>query len=136
METVTVFWASVWNANCDSRSMITARTREELWTKIADSQNRGVLSSVYETGTREDLDPDQLRAEMAEAERRLRTSCPLPPESDLLLLRDAKAVDPSDRAAIDAIDPARGSWKATRNRLWEIKREKFNAWLRMQPSTP
>lgn len=90
METVTVFWASVWNANCDSRSMITARTREELWTKIADGQNRGVLSSVYETGTREDLDPDQLHAEMAEAERRLRTSCPLPPESDLLLLRDAK----------------------------------------------
>lgn len=132
METVTVFWASVWNACCESRSMITARTREELWTKITDGQNRGVLSSVYETGTREDLDPDQLLAEMAEAERRSRTSCPMPPESDLLLLRDAKRVDPHDFDAIQAIDAGKGSARSTRQRLREIRSAKYNEYLRLR----
>ena len=106
METVTVFWASVWNANCDSRSMITARTRE-------------------------DLDPDQLHAEMAEADRRRRTSCPLPPESDLILLRDAKRVDPHDFDAIQAIDAGKGSARSTRQRLREIRSAKYNDYLRI-----
>lgn len=136
MERVTMHYAVVRNLYCESRSRVYGRTREELWVNIEDGRRRMLYGDVIETGTCEAFDPAEWEAER----QRLRTveasSCPMPPDADLILCRDAKAVDPSDRAAIDAIDPSRGSWKATRIRLWEIKREKFNAWLRMQPSTP
>ena len=98
---------------------------------IEDGQRRRIYSSVYETGTELAPDPLAYEAEVREFDRKRMTSCPMPPEEDLLLLRDAKRVDPADREAVLAIKPSRGSWKRTRQLLQLIRNEKYNEHIRL-----
>lgn len=137
MERVTIHYAAVYNAFCeaDSRTRISARTREELWTKILDGQAAGLYGDVVEIWSEEAIDPDAWAAREAELRRIQETSCPLPPESDLRLISEAKKVDNGDFNAIQAINPARGIFKTTRGKLREIKAEKMNAYF-MQQYTP
>lgn len=120
---MTEHYAIVRNLYCerDSRSYVTARSREELWAKILDGQRRLELGDVMEMGTREVRDPEAYAAEQAELRRIRRTSCLLPPESDLLLLAEAKRLPP-ERA--HEIDPSAGCWKDTRERLRRIQLDK------------
>lgn len=137
MERVTIHYAAVYNAFCeaDSRTRISARTREELWTKILDGQADGLYGDVVEIWSEEAIDPDAWAAREAELRRISETTCPLPPESDLRLISEAKKVDDGDFNAIQAINPARGIFKTTRGKLREIKAEKMNAYF-MQQYTP
>ncbi len=129
MERVTIYYATVYNAYCpaDSRSRISARTREELWTKILDGQREKLYGDVLHTWEEEGVDPDAYAAEQAERRRIRLTSCMMPPESDLQLITAAKRTAPED---YDKIDPDRGSWKQTRSRLEEIRHEKLNEHIR------
>lgn len=129
MERVRMYYATVYNAYCpaDSRTRLCARTREELWTKILDGQRDGLYGSVLHTWDEEAVDPDAYAAEQAELRRIRLTTCPLPPESDLRLIAEAKRTDPAD---FDKIDPDRGSWKVTRSRLERIRSDKHNEHIR------
>ena len=126
---VTIYKAIVWNAYCDSRTTLRARSEEELDAAIADGQARHLYGSVILYDTERRPDPDAVAAREAELERIRLTSCPLPPESDLLLLAAAKRTDMTDYDAIHAINPSAGKWQATRARLKEIRNDKYNAYL-------
>ena len=134
MERVIMHYAAVRNAYCeaDSRTRISARTREELWTKILDGQAAGLYGDVIETWSEEAIDPEAWAAREAELRRIRETTCPVPPESDLRLLSAAKKVDVCDFNAIQAINPASGIFKSTRGKLYEIKMEKLNAYFRQR----
>lgn len=125
MERITMHFATVYNAYCqaDSRSTLRARTREELWAKILDGQRRGLYGDVIHTWEEQAVDPEAYEAEQAELRRIRLTSCLLPPESDLLLLAEAKRLPP-ERA--HEIDPSAGCWKDTRDRLRRIQLDKEN----------
>lgn len=126
MERMTQHYAIVRNMYCerDSRSTVTARSREELWAKILDGQRRLEIGDVMETGTREAVDPDEWKARQDELRRIERTTCLLPPPEDMMLVHEAKRIDPEDWQAVEAIDPGKASWPETRRRLEEIKRAK------------
>lgn len=76
-------------------------------------------------------DPAWVAARKAEAERIWRTSCMLPPPEDLLLLREARKTLPRDW---ESIDPSRGIWKETRNKLHGIRSLKYNQHLQQLPT--
>lgn len=132
---ITQHWAVVYNAYCtpNSRTRVTARTREELWVKIYDGQQRGVLGDVIMTGDEQIPDPDELKAERAELERITRTTCPMPSEDDLRKIIDAKAVDPTDWDAIMAIDQVEVYDRRVRARLGQIKMDKMNQYWKHTP---
>lgn len=131
MERITMHYAVVRNAYCppDSRSRVSARTREELWTKILDGQRDGLYGDVIHTWEEEAYDPEEWAAEQAELRRIRLTSCVMPPESDLRLLSWAKSLGPERYAEIQ---PKLGSWKRTRQRLDLIRNEKLNEYIRAQ----
>lgn len=133
MARITIYTAHVRRQYCDSHSRIIARSREELWAKILDGQRRGELGDVLETGTETVEDPDAREDALREYFRAVRTTCALPPVSDLLLIRDAKRVDPADFEAVRAIDPYQALEPRTRARLERIRAEKLNAYLRQVP---
>lgn len=132
MQLLTQHFAVVRNQYCDSRSVVTAATREELWVKIYDGQARHELGDVMETGTREVEDPDTFHARERELRRIRETSCPMPPVEDLVLLRDAKRVDATDYEAIHGIDSTKGYFKSTRGKLEEIRSAKMNEYFAQQ----
>ena len=117
----TIYWLVCWNAYCDSRSCIEAMSREELWTKYEDGRNRKIYGSIYESGTRTGIDPQERKEYKAAVDRILSHSCYMPPVEDLKLLSWAKKLDPSRYAEID---PQAGSWKMTRDRLEDIRNDK------------
>ena len=125
MERITMHYAAVRNAYCeaDSRTRISARTREELWTKILDGQAAGLYGDVVEIWEEETIDPDAWAAQQAELRRIRLTSCVMPPESDLRLLSWAKHLEPE---RYEEIQPMKGSWKRTRQRLELIRNQKNN----------
>lgn len=129
METVTLHYAVVRNAYCEanSRTRLQARTREELWAKILDGQRAGLYADVMEVWSEQGVDPDAWEARQAELRRIRLTSCVMPPESDLRLLAEAKALPPE---RYDEIQPRLGSWKRTRQRLDVIRNEKLNEFIR------
>lgn len=131
MERVTLHYAVVYNAYCppDSRTRLSARTREELWTKILDGQRDGLYGDVIEIWEEEAIDPQAWEAEQAELRRIRLTSCTMPPESDLQLLTWAKNLEPERYAEIQ---PKLGSWKRTRQRLDLIRNQKLNEYIRAQ----
>lgn len=124
-----MYYATVRNAYCpaDSRSRVSARTREELWTKILDGQRDGLYGDVLHTWEEEAYDPEQWDAEQAELRRIRLTSCVMPPESDLRLLSQAKHLEPERYAEIE---PSAGIWKQTRLRLEIIRNGKLNELIR------
>lgn len=124
-----MYYATVRNAYCpaDSRSRVSARTREELWTKILDGQRDGLYGDVLHTWEEEAYDPEQWEAEQAELRRIRLTSCVMPPESDLRLLSQAKHLEPERYAEIE---PSAGIWKQTRIRLEIIRNGKLNELIR------
>lgn len=124
-----MYYATVRNAYCpaDSRSRVSARTREELWTKILDGQRDGLYGDVLHTWEEEAYDPEQWEAEQAELRRIRLTSCVMPPESDLRLLSQAKHLEPERYAEIE---PSAGIWKQTRLRLEIIRKGKLNELIR------
>lgn len=124
-----MYYATVRNAYCpaDSRSRVSARTREELWTKILDGQRDGLYGDVLHTWEEEAYDPEQWEAEQAELRRIRLTSCVMPPESDLRLLSQAKHLEPERYAEIE---PSAGIWKQTRLRLEIIRNGKLNELIR------
>lgn len=111
----------------DSRSRVSARTREELWTKILDGQRDGLYGDVLHTWEEEAYDPEEWEAEQAELRRIRLTSCVMPPESDLRLLSQAKHLEPERYAEIE---PSAGIWKQTRIRLKIIRNGKLNELIR------
>lgn len=131
MERITLHYAVVYNAYCppDSRTRLSARTREELWTKILDGQRDGLYGDVIEIWEEEAIDPQAWEAEQAELRRIRLTSCTMPPESDLQLLSWAKNLEPERYAEIQ---PKLGSWKRTRQRLDLIRNQKLNEYIRAQ----
>lgn len=131
MERITLHYAVVYNAYCppDSRTRLSARTREELWTKILDGQRDGLYGDVIEIWEEEAIDPQAWEAEQAELRRIRLTSCTMPPESDLQLLTWAKNLEPERYAEIQ---PKLGSWKRTRQRLDLIRNQKLNEYIRAQ----
>lgn len=124
-----MYYATVRNAYCpaDSRSRVSARTREELWTKILDGQRDGLYGDVLHTWEEEAYDPKEWEAEQAELRRIRLTSCVMPPESDLRLLSQAKHLEPERYAEIE---PSAGIWKQTRLRLEIIRNGKLNELIR------
>lgn len=124
-----MYYATVRNAYCppDSRSRVSARTREELWTKILDGQRDGLYGDVLHTWEEEAYDPEEWEAEQAELRRIRLTSCVMPPESDLRLLSQAKHLEPERYAEIE---PSAGIWKQTRIRLEIIRTGKLNELIR------
>lgn len=124
-----MYYATVRNAYCppDSRSRVSARTREELWTKILDGQRDGLYGDVLHTWEEEAYDPEEWEAEQAELRRIRLTSCVIPPESDLRLLSQAKHLEPERYAEIE---PSAGIWKQTRIRLEIIRNGKLNELIR------
>lgn len=124
-----MYYATVRNAYCpaDSRSRVSARTREELWTKILDGQRDGLYGDVLHTWEEEAYDPEEWAAEQAELRRIRLTSCVMPPESDLRLLSQAKHLEPERYAEIE---PSAGIWKQTRIRLEIIRNGKLNELIR------
>lgn len=124
-----MYYATVRNAYCpaDSRSRVSARTREELWTKILDGQRDGLYGDVLHTWEEEAYDPEEWAAEQAELRRIRLTSCVMPPESDLRLLSQAKHLEPERYAEIE---PSAGIWKQTRIRLESIRNGKLNELIR------
>lgn len=124
-----MYYATVRNAYCpaDSRSRVSARTREELWTKILEGQRDGLYGDVLHTWEEEAYDPEQWEAEQAELRRIRLTSCVMPPESDLRLLSQAKHLEPERYAEIE---PSAGIWKQTRIRLEIIRNGKLNELIR------
>lgn len=124
-----MYYATVRNAYCpaDSRSRVSARTREELWTKILEGQRDGLYGDVLHTWEEEAYDPEQWEAEQAELRRIRLTSCVMPPESDLRLLSQAKHIEPERYAEIE---PSAGIWKQTRIRLEIIRNGKLNELIR------
>lgn len=124
-----MYYATVRNAYCpaDSRSRVSARTREELWTKILDGQRDGLYGDVLHTWEEEAYDPEEWEAEQAELRRIRLTSCVMPPESDLRLLSQAKHLEPERYAEIE---PSAGIWKQTRIRLKIIRNGKLNELIR------
>lgn len=131
MVRITLHYAVVYNAYCppDSRTRLSARTREELWTKILDGQRDGLYGDVIEIWEEEAIDPQAWEAEQAELRRIRLTSCTMPPESDLQLLTWAKSLEPERYAEIQ---PKLGSWKRTRQRLDLIRNQKLNEYIRAQ----
>lgn len=129
MERITMHYATVRNAYCppDSRSRVSARTREELWTKILDGQRDGLYGDVIHTWEEPGYDPEEWAAEQAELRRIRLTSCVMPPESDLRLLSWAKHLEPE---RYTEIEPSAGSWKMTRIRLNIIRNDKLNELIR------
>lgn len=129
MERITVHVAVVRNAYCerDSRTRLTARTREELFAKIHDGQRAHLYGSIVETWEEERIDPEAWAAEQARLRALRMDTCLLPPAEDLQLLSWAKKL-PADRWA--EIDPAKGSWKTTRGKLALIRNRKYNEDLR------
>lgn len=69
------------------------------------------------------IDPEEERRRWREYARIRDTSCLMPPDEDLVLLRDAKALPPERYAEIDE---GAARWKQTRVRLREVKMRKFN----------
>lgn len=124
-----MYYATVRNAYCpaDSRSRVSARTREELWTKILDGQRDGLYGDVIHTWEEPGYDPEQWEAEQAELRRIRLTTCVMPPESDLRLLSQAKHLEPERYAEIE---PSAGIWKQTRIRLEIIRNGKLNELIR------
>lgn len=124
-----MYYATVRNAYCpaDSRSRVSARTREELWTKILDGQRDGLYGDVLHTWEEESYDPEEWESEQAELRRIRLTSCVMPPESDLRLLSQAKHLEPE---RYTEIEPSAGSWKMTRIRLNIIRNDKLNELIR------
>lgn len=124
-----MYYATVRNAYCpaDSRSRVSARTREELWTKILDGQRDGLYGDVIHTWEEEAYDPEEWASEQAELRRIRLTSCVMPPESDLRLLSQAKHLEPERYAEIE---PSAGIWKQTRIRLEIIRNGKLNELIR------
>ena len=129
MERITMHFALVYNAYCphDSRSRISARSREELFAEIYDGQNQGLYGDIIEIWEEETIDPDAWAAQQAELRRIRLTSCVMPPESDLRLLSWAKHLEPE---RYDEIQPRMGSWKCTRQRLELIRNQKHNELIR------
>ena len=124
-----MYYATVRNAYCpaDSRSRVSARTREELWTKILDGQRDGLYGDVIHTWEEQGYDPEEWAAEQAELRRIRLTTCVMPPESDLRLLSWAKHLEPE---RYTEIEPSAGSWKMTRIRLNIIRNDKLNELIR------
>ncbi len=124
-----MYYATVRNAYCppDSRSRVSARTREELWTKILDGQRDGLYGDVIHTWEEPGYDPEEWAAEQAELRRIRLTTCVMPPESDLRLLSWAKHLEPE---RYTEIEPSAGSWKMTRIRLNIIRNDKLNELIR------
>lgn len=124
-----MYYATVRNAYCpaDSRSRVSARTREELWTKILDGQRDGLYGDVLHTWEEEAYDLEEWAAEQAELRRIRLTTCVMPPESDLRLLSQAKHLEPERYAEIE---PSAGIWKQTRIRLNIIRNDKLNELIR------
>lgn len=127
MVRMTLWRGVVWNAACDTKTGITAGTHAELMARIEAGQAAGHLGGIYEVWEEQGVDPDTRKREEAELRRIRLTSCPMPPESDLLLVSQAKAM-PSHRW--EEIDPDRGEWLDTRRRLARIRDEKLNEHIR------
>ena len=121
----TIHWIVCWNAFCDSRTHLEGLTEDEVWKKWESGHAGGIYGSVYEAGTRQGYDPAEVAEYHAALAALNHNSCRIPPAEDLALLSSAKRTEPRDYGTID---PGKGIWKTTREKLHTIRNDKRNQW--------
>lgn len=104
---------------CDGHHRRNFDTEEEATAYGLGPESAGLMD-VRETVVVDWPEVDRRRDAYLRMER---TSCAMPPESDLLLLSRAKATAPEDYRTID---PDAGAWPRTRERLRLIRNDKRN----------
>ena len=119
----TIWWICCWNAYCDSKSIVEGLSHDEAWEKYEEGRARGLYGSVYESGTRQGLDPEEVTAYNKAVYKIRISSCLLPPPEDLMLIHKAKRTLPADYASIH---PEEARWKYVRELLYSIRNEKYN----------
>lgn len=128
MEFITIWVGYVWNMYCDSRSRITAKTKEELLEKIEDGQRRHLYGSILGIETERVMDWEKQKRGIQEWYRinSPSVSCRLPSPEDMLLIRAARLTKPEDW---ESIDPNLGYSQQTRDKLYRIRCAKCNEFL-------